>query len=66
MGGCHLIILYDRGAVRVFAINILHQITILCIKCDPTWDLVPLGENVDLLVDELYFLVVKTICKYSF
>ena len=31
-----------------------------------TWDLVPLGGNVYLLVDELYFLVVKTICKYSF
>ena len=34
--------------------------------CDPTWDLVPLGGNVYFLVDELYFLVVKTICKYSF
>ena len=33
---------------------------------DPTWDLVPLGGNVYFLVDELYFLVVKTICKYSF
>ena len=34
--------------------------------CDPTWDLVPLGGNVYFLVDELYFIVVKTICKYSF
>ena len=34
--------------------------------CDPTCDLVPLGGNVNFLVDELYFLVVKTICKYSF
>ena len=25
-----------------------------------------LGENVYFLVDELYILVVKTICKYSF
>ena len=31
-GGCPLIILYDRGAVRVFASYILHQITIVCIQ----------------------------------
>ena len=31
-GGCPLIILYDRGAVRVFSTNILHQITSLCIQ----------------------------------
>ena len=35
-------------------------------KCDPTWDLVPLGGNIYFLVDALYFLVVKTIRKYSF
>ena len=33
---------------------------------DLTWDLVPLGGNVNFLVDELYFIVVKTIRKYSF
>ena len=33
---------------------------------DPTHDLVSLGGNVYFLVDELDFLVVKTICKYSF
>ena len=32
---------------------------------DPTWDLVPLGGNVYLLGYELYFLLVKTILKYS-
>ena len=31
-GDCPLIILYNRGAVRVFASNILHQIRIVCIK----------------------------------
>ena len=31
-GGCPLIILYNRGAVRVFASNIPHQITIVCIQ----------------------------------
>ena len=36
------------------------------IICDSTWDLVPLGGNVYFLVDELYFLVVKTIFEYSF
>ena len=30
-GGCPLIILYNRGAVKVFASNILHQITIVCV-----------------------------------
>ena len=30
--GCPLITLYDRGGVRVFASNILHQITIMCIQ----------------------------------
>ena len=34
-GGCPLVILYDRGAVRVFASNILHQITIVFIKICP-------------------------------
>ena len=34
--------------------------------CDPTWDLVPLGGNVYFLDDELYFIEVKTIRKYSF
>ena len=38
----------------------------VCDICDPTWDLVPLGVNVYFLVDELSFLVVKTIRKYSF
>ena len=31
-GGCPLIILYKRGAVRVFESNILHHITIVCIQ----------------------------------
>ena len=34
--------------------------------CDPTWNLVPLGVNVFFVVEELYFLVVKTIREYSF
>ena len=45
---------------------VVENIPIIDIICDPTWDLVPLGGNVCYLVDELYFLVVKTICKYSF
>ena len=36
------------------------------IRRDPTWDLVPLGVNVYFFVEELYFLVVKTIREYSF
>ena len=31
-GGCPLIILYDEGAVRVFASHILHYITIVYIQ----------------------------------
>ena len=31
-GGCPLIIFDKRGSVRVFATNILHQITIVCIQ----------------------------------
>ena len=31
-GGCPLIIFDKRGAVRVFASNILHQIPIVCIQ----------------------------------
>ena len=31
-GGCPLIILYNRGAVRVFASKFPHQITIVCIQ----------------------------------
>ena len=34
--------------------------------CDPSWDLVPLGGNAYFLVDELYFLVAKSIRKYSY
>ena len=36
-GSCPFIILYDRGAVRLFASNILHQITVVCIQiCSET------------------------------
>ena len=31
-GGCPLIILYDRGALRAFGTTILYRITIICIR----------------------------------
>ena len=49
-----------RGSGRVGVQPIYFHI------CNPTWDLVPLVGNVYFLVSELYFLVVKTIRKYSF
>ena len=59
---CYTLLLWKPNEPDIFM-----KLTVIgSYQCDPTWDLVLLGENVYLLVDELYFLVVKTICKYSF